>query len=339
MQDSVAYSTDGIANYIRSKFSAQKERSWAIFTWIAGNIQYEFDSIFTNNYYETPSEASEKILRTRSGVCLQFASLFSEIANKAGIKSYVIQGYTKQQGWVDNLPHVWCAGLVDSSWYLFDPTWGSGYVADGKYVQDVNNFYFMANPEEFIRSHMPFDPLWQFLNYPVTNQEFYRNNFRLDPGKPFFNFKDTLETYEHESEINRSISSARRIEQNGVINPFLAAKLRVLKGKIAYYRDSTNAEKYSTAVNLYNEGIKKLNRFISHSNRQFKPEADSVALVQLLDSTEYLINSAVITLSEIRDPLENMTSAIILLNNSMMATMNLLNEQKAILRRYLNATE
>jgi hypothetical protein len=335
--DSLTYSTEGIADYINSNFSIQKEKSRAVFIWIAKNIQYDFDSIFTANYYQNPSEVSEKILKTRIGVCLQYADLFSEIASKVGIKSYVIQGYTQQHGVVDYLPHVWSAGFIDSAWYLFDPTWGSGFVTNGRFVKQVNYYYFMAKPENLIKSHMPFDPLWQFLNYPFTNQEFYEKNFRIGKNRPFFNFSDTLYKYEHESEIERYISSARRIEQNGVRNSFISAKLQVLKGEIEYYRNKKIAERYSTAVNLYNEGIKKLNRFINFSNNSFKPEKDPGEIKQILDSTEYLLTASIETLNEIKNPEESLAASIILLNHSINDTMKVLNDQRASLDRYLKS--
>ncbi len=135
--DSLTYSTNNIAEYINSKFPSQRDKSRAIFIWISRNIRYNFDSILTNSIYETPPEVSERILRTRTGVCLNFATLFNELANKVGIRSYIIQGYTKQQGRVDYLPHIWCGACIDSVWCLFDPTWGSGYYAQGRYINEV----------------------------------------------------------------------------------------------------------------------------------------------------------------------------------------------------------
>ena len=335
--DSLTYSSKGIADYVYSHFHTQKDKARGIFIWIVRNIQYDFDIIFDINYYPDPAELIEKVLKTRTGVCLHYANLFSDIANKAGIKSYVVQGYTKQHGVVDFLPHVWCAGLIDTVWYLFDPTWGSGYVMNGTFVKDLNNAYFMASPKDLIISHMPFDPLWQFLHFPVTNQEFYARRSRINTGKPFFSFTDTLYTYEHESEIERYISSARRIEQNGVTNAFLAAKLRVLQGEIVYYRNKMNVEKYDTAVKLYNEGIKILNRFIKYSNHQYKPEKDSVQTTQILDSAECLLKKAVETLNGIKDQLENATIAITELNNSIKGTMKLLSDQRILLYRYFKS--
>lgn len=42
---------------------------------------------------------------------------------------------------------------------------------------------------------MPFDYLWQFLNYPVTNQEFYEGKMSQNKSKRYFNYKDSLIAY------------------------------------------------------------------------------------------------------------------------------------------------
>ena len=333
--DSLTCSTREIADYIRSNFSTQKEMSRAVFIWIARNIKYNFDSILTNKYYETPTEVSDRILRTRTGVCLNYACLFNELSIKAGIKSYVIQGFTKQGFRVDFLPHVWCAGFIDSTWYLFDPTWGSGYVEKGKFVNQVNNFYFMTPPEDMIRSHMPFDPLWQFLYYPISHNEFRKGKVRIDTNKPFFNYPDTLYNYMHASELDRAVSSARRIEQSGAENNFIAAKLRILKGEIDYLRNASAAEKYGSAVTSYNEGISKLNRFIAHRNIQFGSEIDSVQMIQILDSTEYCLTMASKALTDIEAPDKSISWSIDELQHAIDGTIEALCEQRAYLYSYL----
>lgn len=333
--DSLTYSTQKIADYIRSNFSTEREMSRAIFVWIARNIKYNFDSILTNKYYETPSEVSDRILRTRTGVCLNYACLFNELSNKAGIKSYVIQGFTKQGGSVDFLPHVWCAGFIDSAWYLFDPTWGSGYVEGRKFVNQVNNYYFMTQPEDMIKSHMPFDPLWQLLYYPITHKEFFKGKQKMDKGRPFFNYPDTLNNYLHASELDRAVSSARRIELSGVENNFIAAKLRILKGEIEYYRNAMAAEKYESVVTSYNEGISMLNRFIAHRNNQFEFENDSVQLAQILDSTEYCLTMASKALTDIEAPDRSISLSILELQHAIDGIMEALHEQRAFLYAYL----
>ena len=123
-------------------------------------------------YKKKRRKQNKKTLKTKKGICADYSILFHEIASLTGIKSFVIEGYTKQNGKIDVLSHAWCAAKINNEWYLFDPTWGSGYVNNNKYTRKINNLYYKVAPSQMISSHMPFDYLWQFLTYPITNQEF-----------------------------------------------------------------------------------------------------------------------------------------------------------------------
>jgi len=171
--DSLTKTTDALAKYFVANFKTDNEKSRAIYIWVVCNVQYDIDNMFAINFYEKKEDKISKPLKTKKGICENYASLFTDICLKSGLKSYVIEGYTIQNGFADYIPHAWSATLIDSSWYLFDPTWGSGYVEGGRFHTKINNDYFKVAPSSLISSHMPFDYLWQFLNYPITNQEFY----------------------------------------------------------------------------------------------------------------------------------------------------------------------
>jgi hypothetical protein len=248
LPDSLTKNTELIASYITSNFTTDKDKSRAIFIWVASNIQYDIDNMFAINFYEKKEEKITKPLSTRKGICENYATLFTDICMKSGLKSFVVEGYTKQNGFADYIPHAWSATLVDSSWFLFDPTWGSGYVSGGKFFKKINNEYYKASPTTIIKSHIPFDYLWQFVNYPVTNQEFYEGDIRQNKTKQFFNFKDTIQVYENQSHIDQLISSAYRVEKNGVKNSLIFDRLQHLKLEIENYRQAR-------IVNLYNSAV------------------------------------------------------------------------------------
>jgi len=148
--DSLTKTTQGLANYVKLNFSKPNDQSRAIFIWIAKNIQYDIDNMFAINFYQKTNEIIDKVLITRKGICMSYAELFNDIANKVGIKTYVISGYTKQNGFVDYIPHAWCGSMIDSVWFFFDPTWGSGYIQNGKFVKQINNYYFKTKPEQLV---------------------------------------------------------------------------------------------------------------------------------------------------------------------------------------------
>ncbi len=202
LPDSVTKSSAGIAKYISENFDSEKDRCRAAFIWIATNIEYDVANMFAFNFYETKEDKIAKPLITRKGICENYAALFSDVCNKAGIKSYVIEVYTKQNGFRDFIPHAWSAALVDGAWYMFDPTWGSGFISAGKFVKKINEAYYKAAPLVLIKTHMPFDYLWQFLNYPITCQEFYDGKTQEDKSKAFFNYADSLDAYQKMNQID-----------------------------------------------------------------------------------------------------------------------------------------
>ncbi|MEL7588169.1 MAG: transglutaminase domain-containing protein [Prolixibacteraceae bacterium] len=332
--DRLTKSTRDIADYIKQHFDNPDDRSRAIFVWIARNIQYDLANMFAINFYENTSEVIDDVLKNRKGVCMHFAELYNEIANQSGIKSYVIAGYTKQNGFVDYIPHAWCGSLVGTDWYLFDPTWGSGYVQNEKFVNKLNNYYFKAKPEQLISSHMPFDPLWQFLSYPVTNQEFYEGKTSMNKTKPEFNYLDTLKQYEQQSETERLVSSAGRIEKNGVRNSMISDRLQHIKREIGYYNNKQMVETFNAATSLYNSGVNQLNQFINYRNSQFSPSKPDSEIQEMVDVAEKCFLASRDKLKEIKNPDPNVAGSIAQLNGSIDESMKNLAQQKDFLDKY-----
>jgi len=332
--DSQTRTTREIAVYITSNFSSQTDRSRAIFVWVATTIQYDVDNMFAINFYQNTDEIIKEALSGRKGVCQHFAELYSAIANQSGLKTFVVSGYTKQNGSVDYLPHAWCASQIDSVWYLIDPTWGSGYISKGKFVRKINDNYFKAKPEKLISSHMPFDPLWQFLNYPVTSQEFYEGRTTTNTSKPFFDYPDTLKQFEQESRIGKLTASSRRIEQNGVRNSLIFDRLKHNRREIEYYNDSLRVEMYNSAVYNYNDGINHLNRFIDYRNRQFTPKKQENEIREMVNQAEWSLANARLKLQAIQNPDSSTAASILQLNRSIDEAMMNLNEQRIFVDKY-----
>jgi len=76
--DSVTNTTSGIAGFINSNFSNQKDKSRAIFIWIAKNVRYDIENMFAINFYQNPKEIVEKVLSTKKGICMHYAELFND---------------------------------------------------------------------------------------------------------------------------------------------------------------------------------------------------------------------------------------------------------------------
>ncbi|MFV5686927.1 transglutaminase domain-containing protein [Flavobacterium sp. GB2R13] len=264
-------STEVIANYINANFKTDADKIRAVFYWTASNISYDVANMYAVNFNETPQDRIIKALKTRKGVCIHYAEVFNDISNKIGIQSYIIEGYTKQYGKVANLAHAWCAAKIDNKWYLFDPTWGSGYVNNGKFIKKLNEYYFKAEPSKLISSHIPFDYLWQFLNYPITNNEFYAVTTQINKSKKFFDFETEIAKYNKLPETDKLFESATRIEKNGVLNAMILERLEGKKKELAYLRHNANIEELNSIVANFNEAVILLNDFVHYRNNKFKP--------------------------------------------------------------------
>lgn len=334
--DSLTQTTEAIANFLVANFPKESERVRAIFIWVASNIQYDIENVFAINFYEKKEDKIAKALKTRKGICENYAALFNDVCLKAGIKSFVIEGYTKQNGFTDYIPHAWCAAFVDHAWFMFDPTWGSGYVNNGKFFKKINNSYFKALPASLIKSHMPFDYLWQFSNYPVSNQEFYEGKTQENKSKTFFSYVDSINVYEHQTPFEQLEASAKRVERNGLKNAMIFDRLQHIKLEIENHRQNVNVGAYNSAVKNYNEGINFFNEFIQYRNTQFTPKKTDNEIQSMLDTTLAAFSRSKANLGEIKDADANTTGLVTQLTKSADDAVAHVKEQQDWLKTYFS---
>lgn len=264
-------SIEAIAKYINANFKTESDKIRAVFYWTASNISYDVPGMYDVNFNETVPEKIAKTLKTKKGVCIDYAVVFNALSQKIGLESYIIEGYTKQNGRISNLAHAWTAVKIDKKWFVFDPTWGAGYVNNGKFSKKINNSYFKVTPAAIIVSHIPFDYLWQFSNYPITNGEFYEGQIQINKAKKYFDFEKEIASYNAMSEEDQLFASAERIAKNGLKNAMILERYEGKKQQLTYLRQNTNIEKLNAIVNEMNQAVVLLNDFIYYRNNKFKP--------------------------------------------------------------------
>jgi len=333
--DSFTTSPQNIADYINAHFSSEKEKSRAIFYWIANNIQYDIDNMFAFDINQHETIEKENILQTHKGVCEDYTLLFKNIADKVGLKTFIVNGYTKKSGKVDGNPHAWVALLIDSKWYLTDPTWGAGHIDKGIFIKQLDDGYFMVEPERFIKSHIPFDPIWQLSNHPITKQQFYyKGKIRADKSS-FFNFADSITKMENQSRIERLESMRDRIASNGIVNYLDHDHLIHLHSKIVYYYQRKNEINYYAALSNYNEGTHLLNEYIGYKNKSYQPLKSISEIKKMLYRAEDDFNSSLANLKKI-DDLSDLDQLKNQLNQSVEKALIDLTVQKNELDKLLN---
>jgi Transglutaminase-like superfamily len=270
--DSLTVSTSGIANFITTNFTTESEKIRAAFYWTAANISYDVVNRNEPNFVYTPQEKIAYSLKNRKGVCINYAEVFNEISTKIGIKTVIILGYTKQSAIVTSIAHAWCASKVDGKWMLYDPTWASGYVNKDTFFKKLNNSFYKVLPSKMILTHMPFDYLWQFLEEPISNNEFHSGILQKDKAKINYNFEAEIAKYETLQQDEKAFETAERVEKNGVINSLISEYLANKKQEFTALRQNKNVEKLNQIVADFNQSIVLLNDFILYRNKKFKPK-------------------------------------------------------------------
>ncbi len=334
--DSLSKSVNTIAEYINTNFKTDNEKIRALFFWEVSKISYDIENMFAINFNETSENKINKTLETKKGICINYAEIFNAVSNRLGIKSFVIEGYTKQNGFTDYIPHAWCAAKIDGHWFLFDPTWGSGFINNGKFVKKINEKYFKADPAKMIASHIPFDFLWQFLNYPVTNQEFYDSNIRINNTKQYFYFEKEITSYEKLSELEQLTQSSERIEKNGIKNAMIFDRLAYKKREIEYLKQKKLSDDFNNAIAIYNEAINELNEFINYRNKQFKPVKTDEELKRMIEEPKSKLLKAQEQLSNLGQVSADNVANVNAVKKGVTDALKQIDEHYAFVKEYLS---
>ena len=315
----------GIANFISSNFKTDAEKIRAVFYWAAANISYDVPNMYQLNYDSSQLKIANA-LKLRTGVCIHYAEIFNEIANKVGVKSYIIAGYTKQNDQLATIAHAWNASQIDGKWFLFDATWGAGFLEQNKFTKKLNNAFFMVEPSKMIVSHMPFDYLWQFLNSPITNQEFTSGKPDTDTAKINFDYATEINKYEKLSNSDKAFETAARIEKNGLLNTMIIEHYNYRKKEFTVINQNKSVEKLIEITANFNKSIRDLNDFIFLRNKRFQPVQSDETLKKMMQAVKEKMNTC-------KDEVNNIT------NVSAENATNLNSLKKAILDGLAKVTE
>lgn len=268
--DSLTVSTEKIASYIQKNFTSENDKIRAIYYWTAQNISYDVSMPGSIISDLTDQEKIASALKKHSGVCMHYAEVFHDLATRSGITCYRVEGYTKQNGRIGDLAHIWNVAKIDNMWYGFDATWGAGYVDRGLFIKKFNSTYFKIKPEVLIRTHMPFDYLWQFSASPLTHQEFISGVIASEPKKDFA-FEHEITTYLTLSDEQKAFQTAERIEKNGLLNNYIKEFYDYKRNEFNTIRQNNNVILLNTTIEEFNEAVSLLNNFIYYRNSGFNP--------------------------------------------------------------------
>ena len=132
----------------------------------------------------------------------------------------------------NTISDAWVAAYIDGAWYLFDPTWGAGYVNNDTFFKRFNESFYKVMPAKFIEDHMPFDPMFQLLSYPLTNREFIEGI--PTSGKRLFNFNDSIRLHTQLAPELQLAAELNRMENAGIQNSVLS-EYQIFKTTVGIY--------------------------------------------------------------------------------------------------------
>ena len=311
--DSVTVSATALAKYLVTHNTSQLEVLRSLYAWMSSHITYDVVNTYKPDYYKDTADAVDKTLRTRTAVCQGYASLFMETARKAGIPAWLVSGYPMKDGKPDVASHAWVAVFTDSKWLLIDPTWGAGYVNNNKYQAKLNWSYFLVPPAAFIKTHVPFDPLFQFLEHPLRHDEIRDGKWTAARDNPPFAYKDTLAAFAGMSALKQAGNSLARIERYGITNQMITVELSYLQNVIANGKLQEDVNAQNSQVNKMNgissrlnEVTNAFNEYIVFKNQQFSPSKPDNEIREWIDGMAAQLGDIGKLLDEVKpDPAYN----------------------------------
>ena len=70
---------------------------------------------------------------------------------------------------------------------------------------------------------MPFDYMWKFLNYTVSNDAFYEGKTQLDKTQKYFDFEKEITLYSKLEQKDQLFETAKRVEKSGLKNRLISS--------------------------------------------------------------------------------------------------------------------
>lgn len=183
-----------LAEKINKDFIDDVSKVRAAFRWLTYNIRYDLEEYYQPKKviefrFSTEQERLEKLLTikdkivreaflTKMGVCEEYAQSFKKIADLLGIEAEVIKGYVRStSNDIGRIPrttnHAWNAVKLDNKWIILDATWAAGYLYNGRWIKDFNEYFFDVDKKKIAKTHYPDSRKWKLLLNHGSLENFY----------------------------------------------------------------------------------------------------------------------------------------------------------------------
>lgn len=342
MPGSATKSCTLMSEYIKSNVSTEEEYLRMAYMWIAKNVSYDKGGEMDLTLSCSSDSIANVILKKKKAVCSGYAELFTQLCHALGFQAYTVTGYTMLNKEVDVDGHAWNAvQLANGEWRLFDPMWGAGTLTKGKFSKKINDKYFLVEPSEFIKTHMPFDPLWQLTSYPIKAEAFY-NGEAAPKEKVYYNYNDTIKANDKLFKSEQLEALCRRLEWAGDVNPCTNSMLDICKQNIVilkkrekYALENRKVNKFNTVVDRVNIVISDYNKFVEVKKTFRAKKISAFKLKEIMDTCSANIAIAQKDLSRLsfddeqqKRQMQNLTQTIQSLQKQIIKEQAFLSKQK-----------
>ena len=199
--------------------STPRQKLQLVYFWIYTHIDFDLENFLKND--PLPPQSTQQILKSGKGTCYEYNALLAEACNYLHIPGYDIEGYVKYYGFSAGQPfthqnHIWRVIYIEDQWLMADVLWASGTLSIKNGIYTFNKAlhpeYFLTPPADFLTTHLPADPIWQFENKPLSVEGFSAKAIGIDDSKrlAYINYADSIAVMNKLPSDEREIRSALR---------------------------------------------------------------------------------------------------------------------------------
>jgi len=285
-------SIDALADFIHEHFTEEKEAAAAIYWWLGNNITYDLQAYRQagNTRNESLQIILERTFKQRKGVCEGYAGIMDSVFRLLHIPSFSIGGYTRQGEIISPVPHAWVAAKIDQKWMLFDPTWAAGSLIGKRFETRFDPGFFMLKPDQMRLTHMPYDPIWQFSEQPLSHQDFIHSKFQQTNLIGVFAYTDSIAAFENLDQNTQMLAEYHRILRYYYPHNAINTRLDFLSQNLEIARYNQEVDWLNQATTSYNQAATSYNDWVDWQQRNGSHHSETSDRL-LLDSGKNMANS------------------------------------------------
>jgi len=285
-------SIDALADFIREHFPEEKEAAAAIYWWLGNNITYDLQAYRQagNTRNESLQIILERTFKQRKGVCEGYAGIMDSVFRLLHIPSFSIGGYTRQGEIISPVPHAWVAAKIDQKWMLFDQTWAAGSLIGKRFETRFDPGFFMLKPDQMRLTHMPYDPIWQFSEQPLSHQDFIHSKFQQTNLIGVFAYTDSIAAFENLDQNTQMLAEYHRILRYYYPHNAINTRLDFLSQNLEIARYNQEVDWLNQATTSYNQAATSYNDWVDWQQRNGSHHSETSDRL-LLDSGKNMANS------------------------------------------------